>query len=111
MPDMNAVSRLRRPLLGILVMLALIYGRDVYGYFTASGRVAPEVQAAVAAEPFVNVLLVLDFAPEDFHIKQVQATGTMSGVAGTNVRLRRVRPEGLRELSRQYWIRRIELLK
>ena len=100
-----------KPVIGILVILVLIYGRPIYGTATASSRVASAVVAAVDSQPRVDVVLALNFPPEDFHIKQVQEFGTMSGVQGNNIRLRRVSPDGVKHLSRYYWINRIELMQ
>ena len=109
------VRRLRigiawRPVFALLVFGGLLYGRDLYGQVGADARVTPEVQEAMAAQQYVDVSVLLDFQPEDFHIKYFQSLGTMSGVDGTRIKLRRVRIDRMRDLAKNYWILRIELM-
>lgn len=99
-----------RPVFAALVLGVLIFGAGLYGDLTANGRVAPEVRAALSNQPYLGVAVVLDFPPEDFHMKYFQAVGTMGGVNGTTVLMRRIMADQVRELARNYWIRRIELL-
>jgi len=100
-----------RPLFAVFVLAVLIFGAGAYGELTAGSRMAPEVTAALATERYLNVAVVLDFAPEDFHMKYFQALGTMAGVKGATVLIRRVGAREVRELAANYWIRRIELLR
>lgn len=99
-----------RPVFAALVLAVLIFGAGVYGDLTADGRMAPEVKAALNTQRYLGVAVVLDFSPEDFHMKYFQAVGTMGGVNGTTVLMRRIMADQVRELARNYWIRRIELL-
>ena len=99
-----------RPVFAVLVLAVLVYGAEVYGGLTAERRLAPEVKAALGTQRYLGVEIVLDFPPEDFHMKYFQAVGTMGGVHGTTVVMRRIMAEQGRELAGHYWIRRIELL-
>jgi hypothetical protein len=100
-----------RPAFAVVVLAALIFGARALGGLTAAGRMAPDVAAALAGERYVNIAVVLDFAPEDFHMKYFQALGTLAGVKGTTVLIRRVSAAEVRELAGNYWVRRIELLR
>jgi len=99
-----------RPVFAALVLAVLIFGAGAYGGLTADRRMAPEVKAALSAQRYLGVAIVLDFPPEDFHMKYFQALGTMGGVTGTTVLMRRIMADQVRELAGKYWIRRIELL-
>ena len=99
-----------RPVFAALVLAVLIFGAGAYGGLTAERRLAPEVKAALSTQRYLGVAVVLDFPPEDFHLKYFQAIGTMGGVNGTTVLMRRIMAEQVRELAGHYWIRRIELL-
>lgn len=99
-----------RPVFAVVVLAVLIFGVGVYGELTADSRMAPEVKAALSTQRYLGVAVVLDFPPEDFHMKYFQAVGTMGGVNGTTVLMRRIMADQVRELARHYWIRRIELL-
>jgi hypothetical protein len=100
-----------RPLFAVAVLAALIFGASVYGKLTAAERMAPGLMTALASERYVNIAVVLDFAPEDFHMKYFQALGTLAGVKATTVLIRRVSAAEVRELAGNYWVRRIELLR
>ena len=99
-----------RPVFAALVLAVLIFGAGVYGGLTAEHRLAPEVKAALSTQRYLGVVVVLDFPPEEFHLKYFQAIGTLGGVNGTTVLMRRIMAEQVRELAAHYWIRRIELL-
>ena len=99
-----------RPVFAALVLAVLIFGVGVYGDLTADRRMAPEVKAALNTQRYLGVAVVLDFPHEDFHMKYFQAVGTMAGVNGTTVLMRRIMADQVRELAGHYWIRRIELL-
>ena len=103
-------SALWRPLFAVIVLAVLIFGADAYGDRTADRRMAPEVKVALSTQRYLGVAVVLDFPPEDFHMKYFQALGTMGGVQGTTVLMRRIMADQVRELAGNYWIRRIELL-
>ncbi len=99
-----------RPVFAALVLAVLIFGAGVYGDLTAGSRMAPEVEAALNTQRYLGIAVVLDFPPEDFHMKYFQALGTMGGVQGTTVLMRRIMADQVRELAGHYWVRRIELL-
>lgn len=99
-----------RPIFAVVVLAVLIFGAAAYGDLTAGNRMAPEVKAALGTERYLSVAVVLDFAPEDFHMKYFQALGTMAGVTGNTVLLRRIAAADVRSLAGNYWVRRIELL-
>jgi hypothetical protein len=99
-----------RPVFATFIVAVLIFGAGVYGELTADSRMAPEVKAALNIQRYLAVAVVLDFSPEDFHMKYFQALGTMAGVNGTTVLIRRIRADDVREIAGNYWIRRIELL-
>jgi hypothetical protein len=96
-----------RTVLFLLAVAALWLGWQGFLTATAPGRIDAAVQAALDREPLLNVAVTLGFAPEDFHIRLFQEHGVVSGVKGTVIRLRRVRPEEVRKIARYYWVQRI----
>jgi hypothetical protein len=76
---------------------------------TVERRLAPEVTAALARAPRVNVAVRLGFAPEEFHIRVFQDHGVVRGVEGTTVLLDRVAATDVDRIARYYWVRRITL--
>lgn len=49
----------------------------------------------------------LDFAPERYHILELQKHGRIAGTDGNVVHLRSVSPAGVDALARMYWIDRL----
>jgi hypothetical protein len=93
----------------LLVVTTLAVGWQVFIALTAPGRLAPEVTAALARQPRVDVRVHLGFAPEEFHVRLFQEHGVVRGVQGTTVLLDRVRAEDVGRLARYYWIRGVTL--
>jgi hypothetical protein len=93
----------------LITILLLFGGWEVYGRVSAQTRLMPAVHQALERDEPLDVVLTLPFAPEQFHVKLLQQYGTVSGVQSTSVIIRRMTPDRLRELSKSYWIERIEL--
>jgi hypothetical protein len=98
-----------RTVVFLLVVAALAAGWQAFIALTAPRRLAPEVAAALAREPRVNVRVRLGFAPEEFHVRLFQEYGVVRGVQETTVLLDRVRAEDVRRLARYYWVHGITL--
>jgi hypothetical protein len=93
----------------LITSLLLFGGWEVYGRLSAQTRLMPAVHQALERDEQLDVVLKLPFAPEQFHVKLLQQYGTVSGVQSTSVIIRRITPDKLRELSKSYWIERIDL--
>ncbi|MDE3100707.1 MAG: hypothetical protein KGJ98_00565 [Chloroflexota bacterium] len=95
---------------GLLLMIVLTFAEPAYGLLTAEGRVDPAVWQAASSQPRIDVLVVLGYKPDAFHLKHLQAVGTVGAASNTSVELRRVTRSDLDELASTAWISRIELL-
>jgi hypothetical protein len=100
-----------RPVLTLLVVATLWLGGDACGTLTAPSRLSPDVRAALLAGRVQDVAVTLPFRPEQFHIRLFQEHGTVSGVSGNTVLVRRVAPESLREIAKNYWVQSIDALR
>lgn len=98
-----------RTVIFLLAVAVLAAGWQAYLALTVPRRLAPEVTAALARQPRVNVAVRLGFAPEEFHIRLFQGYGVVRGVQGTTVLLDRVRVEDVGRLARYYWVHQIAL--
>jgi hypothetical protein len=98
-----------RTVVFLLAVAVLAAGWQAFIALTVPGRLAPEVAAALASQPRLNVRVRLGFAPEEFHVRLFQEYGVVRGVQGTTVLLDRVRAEDVGRLARYYWIRGITL--
>jgi hypothetical protein len=100
----------RKILIGIALIALTLFGQQLYGMATASGRLDPALRGATGAR---NVVVVLDFMPDRFHSERVQQYGAFAGRDGAlnRMRLRNVTPDKLAQLAAIPWIARIEPMK
>lgn len=98
-----------RMAIGAFLLAAILWGQDLIGIATASGRLDPSLRTVT--EP-VNVIVVLDFTPENFHNERLRQFGVFAGRDKTvnRIRLRQVTPDNLRRLSRIAWVGHIEAM-
>ena len=94
---------------GVMLILLVLFGQQLYGWATASGRLAPELQGARGPS---NVIVVLAFMPDRFHNERVSEYGVFAGRDGAlnRIRLRNVTPDNLSRLASVSWVARIEPL-
>lgn len=59
----------------------------------------------------VNILVVLPFEPERFHVQLMQTYGRVSGTQEKSVEVRGVKRADLMTVARPYWVTRIEPLQ
>jgi hypothetical protein len=59
----------------------------------------------------VNILVVLPFEPERFHVQLMQTYGRVSGTQEKSVEVRGVKRADLTTVARPYWVTRIEPLQ
>jgi len=92
---------------GIALIALVLFGQDLYGRATASGRLDPAQHNATAPR---NVIVVLGFMPDRFHNERVAEYGVFAGRDGAlnRIRLRNVTPDGLARLAAVPWVARIE---
>ena len=90
-----------------LVVVALVLGWQAFLALSAPRRVDVALAAQLEHGGYANIAVTLGFPPEDFHIRVFQTHGIVSGVRGTTVLLNRVTPENVRQISRYYWVQRI----
>lgn len=75
--------------------------------FAAPGKVSAEIDRSRSR---VNLLVVLPFQPERFHVLRFQQYGRVTGTTDDSVELRGVRPESLNEIARYYWVSSVKPL-
>jgi hypothetical protein len=92
---------------GILLILLVLFGQDLYGRATAFARLDPALHNATTPR---NVVVVLGFMPDRFHNERVAEYGVFAGRDGAlnRIRLRNVSPDSLSRLAAVPWVARIE---
>lgn len=88
-------------------LVALYLG---YGYFSAPGRMTPELREALASgNDRLNIQITTEFPPEEFHMGIYQDAGSIRGTEGSTTTVYRVKPNDVRDLAQYYWVQRIGL--
>ena len=82
----------RKIALGILLIVLVLFGQQLYGRATAAGRLAPTLRHATGPR---NVIVVLDFMPDRFHNERISEYGVFSRRDGALNRIRVARIEPL----------------
>jgi hypothetical protein len=100
----------RKIVTGIVLIALVLFGQDLYGRATASGRLDPALADATTPK---NVVVVLGFMPDRFHNERVAEYGVFAGRDGAlnRIRLRNVTPGNLAHLAAVPWIARIEPMR
>jgi hypothetical protein len=100
----------RKLVAGVLLITAVLFGQQLYGWATAAHRLDPSLRDSGEAR---NVVVVLDFMPDRFHSERIRDYGMFAGRDGAlnRIRLRNVSPENLRRLASIAWVARIEPMK
>lgn len=97
-----------RFLMAVGAVLAAYFG---YGYATSFDRVSARLFDQLATNPLrVNITVTTKFAPEAFHMELYQRYGSLRGTKGNTALLFRVQPSAVADLSRRYWITKIDLV-
>jgi hypothetical protein len=99
----------RKIIAGVLLICLVLFGQQLYGSVTSSGRLDPALRNATTPR---NVIVVLDFMPDRFHNERIAEYGVFSGRDGAlnRIRLRNVTPANLARLATVAWVARIEPL-
>ncbi len=108
--------KVRRPLLRLLVRLALptllglgvLAAAPAYGALTAESRLSPALREQLKDGSYAySVFVDFGFQPEYFHIRRLQAIGTVAGVEGRRMRVVEVTADQVREIGSVYWVQRV----
>lgn len=102
---MNIRTLLAIPRVRVLLAALLLFGAwQAWLTLSAPGKIAP----ALLGKPRVDVVVVLPFPPERFHVLAFQRYGRVTGTEGNAVELRGVRQGDLAGIARRYWVSRID---
>ena len=101
----------RRDLRFLVLVGAVLASYFGYGYVTSFDRVTHRLADRLAENPpRVNIAIMTKFAPEAFHMEVYQRYGSLRGTKGNTAILFRVTPSAVAQLSRRYWITKIDLV-
>ena len=100
----------RKFIAGIVLIAAVLWGQQLYGWATASSRLDASLRHASGPR---DVIVVLDFMPDRFHSERIREYGAFAGRDGTlnRIRLRNVSADNLHRLANIPWVARIEPMK
>ncbi|MDQ7820479.1 MAG: hypothetical protein QN173_04520 [Armatimonadota bacterium] len=106
-PSRLASSRPARILLAAAVLTAAWQG---WLACQAGPKIPADLDRYVSERGAVDLLVVLRFPPERFHILTFQKFGRVSGTRDHAVEVRAVPRRRVREIARLYWVREIRPL-
>lgn len=91
----------------LVVLLVVVIAYQVWITAAAPAKVAEGVGDERDARGRFAIDIVLDFAPERFHVLEMQEYGRVRGTSGNILHLRQVTDDGVDALARKYWIKEI----
>lgn len=109
--DLDEVIRVRAwvtPLIGIILLLAILLAAPIYGRLTSDGKISPEIDRNAAT---VDVTVDLPFEPEAYHRDTLSELGVFAGrdrEDPTKLRLRAVTQGNLDSIGNLYWVESID---
>lgn len=110
---MRTLARLGRAVLAsskgrlLLALLAAFLGWQIWLTLSAPGKIAGDLGTG---DGRVDVRVTLPFAPERFHVQEMQRFGRVSGTGGTSIDVRGVNRGNLHALARPFWVVQVEPL-
>lgn len=91
----------------VLLAVAVLYiAWQIWLTLSAPGKIADSLPGGEK----VNILVMLPFPPERFHVQLLQTYGRVSGTQDNAVEVRGVKRADLVSVARRYWVRRVEPL-
>jgi hypothetical protein len=100
----------RRDILFVAFVTAILLGAQAYGLITGPTRISDALSAALDQNPKkLNLLVTANFPPERFHSNVYNTIGVQRGTNGSTTVLVRVKPSDVRWISKQYWIKQVDL--
>ena len=96
-----------RPVRILMAAAALAVAWQAWLALQAAPKIPPNLDRYVSNRGTVDLLVVLRFPPERFHILTFQKFGRVSGTRDQAVEVRAVPVRRVREIARLYWVRQI----
>ena len=100
----------RRDVLFVAFIAVIWLGAQGYGLVTGPTRITDGLKAALEENPkSLDLLVTANFPPERFHSNVYNTIGVQRGTEGATTLLVRVKPSDVRWISKQYWIKQVDL--
>ncbi|MFT7475600.1 MAG: hypothetical protein ACI81L_002539 [Verrucomicrobiales bacterium] len=93
-----------RPIIGIIILSAVLLIAPVYGRLTAGGKISPDISRTAEQ---VNITVDLPFEPENYHRDTLSDLGVFAGRSredATKLRLRAVTQDNLDAIANFFWV-------
>lgn len=87
-----------------MALLGQTLGSTIYGEL----RTPPEVRAQLAQQGSADIVVHLNFTPEDFNLNYLQDHGVIVRSSGRTIYMRFVGPDDVRSIAGQYWVAGID---
>jgi len=96
-----------KPLIGIILLTALLLAAPVYGRLTSGGKISDQIDRSA---PQVDISVDLPFEPESYHRETLSDLGVFAGrdrEDPTKMRLRAVTQDNLEKIANLFWVEEI----
>ncbi|MGI9605697.1 MAG: hypothetical protein ACR2P0_06115 [Acidimicrobiales bacterium] len=96
-----------KPLIGIIVLTAVLLAAPVYGRLTSGGKISPDIDRTAEV---VDISVDLPFEPESYHRETLSDLGVFAGrdrTDPTKLRLRAVTQGNLNKIANFFWVEEI----
>lgn len=94
-----------------VAVIAVLNLLPLYGQLSGDSKIDPALRKQLGdGSPAYSVKVDLDFPPEYYHIRKLQAIGTVAGVQGDSVRVLQLTPDDIRQIVQLYWVKNVEPL-
>jgi hypothetical protein len=93
-----------KPIVGIVLLAALLLAAPLYGRFTSSGKISSEIDRSATQ---LDVTVDLPFEPENYHRDTLSDLGVFAGrdrSDPTKLRLRAVTQDDLETIANLFWV-------
>jgi len=93
-----------KPIVGIILLAALLLAAPLYGRFTSAGKIGEGVDRTATQ---VDVTVDLPFEPENYHRDTLSDLGVFAGrdrTDPTKLRLRAVSQDDLKKIANLFWV-------
>lgn len=91
----------------VVVLASLIFSAVMYS--NAPHKISPQLNQQLISNESLDIVVYLNFLPEDFHIRHFQKIGNVVAVEENTITVLSVSSEDIKVTARKYWVNQVKL--